>query len=50
MNIREFRFLADENIDKELVLLLREDGLDFFKPFLPLVSPQFLCCFSGFDR
>jgi predicted nuclease of predicted toxin-antitoxin system len=30
MNIREFRFLADENIDKELVLLLREDGLDVF--------------------
>jgi predicted nuclease of predicted toxin-antitoxin system len=30
MNIRQFRFLTDENIDEELVAFLRAEGLDVF--------------------
>jgi predicted nuclease of predicted toxin-antitoxin system len=30
MNIRQFRFLTDENIDKELVAFLRAEGFDVF--------------------
>lgn len=30
MNIRELRFLTDENIDEELVAYLRAEGLDVF--------------------
>ena len=30
MNIREVRFLTDENIDEELVAYLRAQGFDVF--------------------
>ncbi|MBK8195773.1 MAG: DUF5615 family PIN-like protein [Lewinellaceae bacterium] len=30
MNLRQFRFLTDENIDRELVAFLRTEGFDVF--------------------